>query len=228
METLDIQDWVPPRIAPRPLPPPTPGTMPDPRLPMPTAPSSTEAVNWLIYSSQHRGLRIHLTEQEIRVGEQRMALDDLHDVAFWSPKRHRYRVNLIGKDSKVAVSMKSSGARRIDPHRKDYLEMVKLIESGAFPRLIEARLQRIDMGLPVRIGKLEMRYGGLRLTTFGHTRKLGWAQFDHVLLSGKKLKIIGAQPNGRRRTFAKVRVAELNAVLLPALLAIAATSFPEA
>jgi hypothetical protein len=228
METLEILDWVPPSIPPRPLPPPTPGAMPDPRLPMPTLPSSNEAVNWLIYTSQHRGVKIHLTEQEIRFGEQRVALDDIHDVVFWSPKRHRYRINLVGKDTKASLAMKSSGARRVDPHRKDYLEIVKLIESGAFPRLIEARLQRIDMGLAVRIGKLELRYGGLRSTSLGHTKKLGWSEFDHVLLSGKKLKIIGAQRDGRRRTFAKVRLSELNAVLLPALLAIASKSFPEA
>jgi hypothetical protein len=181
-----------------------------------------------VYSSQHRGVKIHLTEQELRFGEHRMMLDDVHDVAFWSPKRHRYRVLLQGTDSKVTLAMKSSGARRLDPHRRDYLEIVKLIEAGAFPRLLEARLQRIDMGLPVRIGKLELGYGGLLFRSHGHTKQLGWAEFDHVLLAGKRMKVITRNNKGRRRTFAKMRVAEMNAVLLPSLLAIGSTSFPAA
>jgi hypothetical protein len=225
---MDVQDWVPPSMPARPLPPPTPGAAPDPHLPLPTHLSTDDAANWLVYSSQHRGVKIHLTERELRFGEQRMALDDVHDVAFWSPKRHRYRVLLHGTDSKATLAMKSSGARRFDPHRTDYLAIVKLIEAGVFPRLLEARLLRIDMGLPVRIGKLELRYGGMRFRSHGHTKKLGWDEFDHVLLSGKRMKIIARDSKGRRSTFAKMRVAELNAVLLPSLLAIGSTSFPAA
>jgi hypothetical protein len=40
------------------------------------------------------------------------------------------------------------------------------------------------------------------------------------------MKIITRNSKGRRSTFAKMRVAELNAVLLPSLLAIGSTSFP--
>jgi hypothetical protein len=228
MATIDVQDWVPPRIAPRPLQPPTPGASPDPHLLKPLPFTTNEAANWLVYSSQHRGVKIHLTERELRFGDQRIMLDDVRDVSFWSPKRHRYRVLLHGTTSKVTLAMKSSGARRLDPHRKDYLEIVKLIEAGAFPRLLEARLQRIDLGLPVRIGKLELRYGGLRFRSHGHTKKLGWDEFDHVLLAGKCMKIITRDNKGRRRTFAKIRVAEMNAVLLPSLLSIGSTSFPAA
>jgi hypothetical protein len=226
MATTEVQDWVPPRIAPRPLPPPTPGASPDPHLSAPLPFTTNEAANWLVYSSQHRGVKIHLTERELRFGEQRIMLDDVRDVAFWSPKRHRYRVLLHGTETKATLAMKSSGARRLDPHRRDYLEVVKLIEAGAFPGLLEARLQRIDMGLPVRIGKLELRYGGLRFRSHGHTKKLGWDEFDHVLLAGKRMKIITRDRKGRRRTFAKMRLAEMNAVLLPSLLAIGSTSFP--
>lgn len=215
MATMDVQDWVPPSIGPHPLPPPTPDT-------------PNDGANWLVFSSQHRGVKIHLTEREVRFGDQRIMLDDVHDVAFWSPKRHRYRVLLHGTTSKATLAMKSSGARRHDPHREDYLEIVKLIEAGAFPRLLEARLQRIDMGLPVRIGRLELGYDGLRFRTHGHTRKLGWDEFDHVLLAGKRMKIITRDNKGRRRTFAKMRVAEMNAVLLPSLLAIGSRSFPAA
>ena len=225
MATMDVQDWVPPSIGPHPLPPPTPDTSAPP-VPTPLAPN--DGANWLVFSSQHRGVKIHLTEREVRFGEQRIMLDDVHDVAFWSPKRHRYRVLLHGTNSKAALAMKSSGARRHDPHREGYLEIVKLIEAGAFPRLLEARLQRIDMGLPVRIGRLELGYGGLRFRTHGHTRKLGWDEFDHVLLAGKHMSIISRDNKGRRRTFAKMRVAEMNAVLLPSLLAIGSTSFPAA
>jgi hypothetical protein len=228
MATTDVQDWVPPRIAPRPLPPPTPDASPDPRLPVPIPLTTNDAANWLVYSSQHRGVKIHLTEREIRFGEQRIALDDVHDMAFWSPKRHRYRVLLHGTNTRVTLAMKSSGARRLDPHRKDYVEIVKLIEGGMFPRLLQTRLQRIDMGLPVRIGKLELRYSGLRFRSHGHIKKLGWDEFDHVLLAGKRMKIITRDNKGRRRTFAKIRVAEMNAVLLPSLLAIGSTSFPAA
>ena len=228
MATTDVQDWVPPRIVPRPLPPPSPGASPDPRLPAPIPLMTNDAANWLVYSSQHRGARIHLTERELRFGDQRIMLDDVRDVSFGSPKRHRYRVLLHGTNTKVALAMKSSGARRLDPHRRDYLEIVKLIETGVFPRLLGARLQRIDMGLPVRVGKLELRYGGLRFRSHGHTKKLGWAEFDHVFLAGKRMKIITRNNRGRRRTFAKVRVAEMNAVLLPSLLAIGSTSFPAA
>jgi hypothetical protein len=230
MATTDVEGWVPPRIAPRPLPlpPPTPGASPDPRLPAPIPLPMNDAANWLVYSSQHRGVKIHLTEREIRFGEQRIMLDDVHDVAFWSPKRHRYRVLLHGAESKVTLAMKSSGARRFDPHRRDYLEIVKLIEAGAFPRLLQARLQRIDMGLPVRVGKLELRYGGLRFRTHGHIKKLRWDEFDHVLIAGKCLKIITRDSKGRHRTFAKMRIGETNAVLLPSLLTIGSTSFPAA
>ena len=84
------------------------------------------------------------------------------------------------------------------------------------------------MGLPVRIGKLELRYGGLRFRSHGHTRKLGWDEFDHVLLAGKHIKTIARDDKGRRRTFAKMHIAEMNAVLLPSLLTIGATSFPAA
>ncbi len=226
MATTDVQDWTPPGIAPRPLPPPTPGASPDPRLPAPLPFTSNEAANWLVYSSQHRGVKIHLTERELRFDDQRILLDDVHDVAFWSPKRHRYRVVLLGSDAKVTLAMKSSGARRLDPHRKDYVEIVKLIEAGVFPRLLEAHLRRIDMGLPVRIGKLELRDDDLRFRSHGHTKRLEWTEFDHVLLAGKRLKINTRDHKGRRRTFAKIRVAEMNAVLLPSLLAIGSTSFP--
>jgi hypothetical protein len=228
MATTDVQDWVPPRIAPRPLPPPTPGASPDPYLPAPLPLTTNEAANWLVYSSQHGGVKIHLTERELRFGDQRIMLDDVHDVSFWSPKRHRYRVALHGTNAKVTLAMKSSGARRLDPHRRDYLEIVKLIEAAVFPGLLEARLQRIDMGLPVRIGKLELRDDGLRFRSHGRTKQLPWAGFDHVLLAGKRMKIITRDNKGRRRTFAKIRIAEMNAVLLPSLLTIGSTSFPAA
>jgi hypothetical protein len=228
MATTDVQDWVPPSIALRPLPPPAPGTSPDPHLPAPVPVPTDSAANWLVYSSQHRGVKIHLTEREVRFGKQRIMLNDVHDVAFWSAKRHRYRVLLHGADSLVTLAMKSSGARRLDPHRKDYVEIVKLIEAGVFPRLLEARLQRIDMGMPVRIGKLELRYGGLRIRSHGRTKKVGWDEYDHVLLAGKRMKIITRDRKGRGHIFATVGVADMNAVLLPSLLAIAARSFPAA
>jgi hypothetical protein len=185
-----------------------------------------DAANWLVYSSQHRGISIHLTEREIRLGGRRILLGDVHDVAFWSPKRHRYRVHLRGADATVSLAMRSSGARRRDPHRQDYLEIVKLIEAAAFPTLLEQRLHRIDMGLPVRIGKLELRYSGLRIRSYGHTKQLPWEGFNHVLLAGKRIKIMTQDQTGRSRTFATIPVATMNAVLLPSLLTIAATSFP--
>ena len=210
--------------APRLLPPPTPGDRPDPHLPAPAM--SEPVVHWLIYSSQHRGVKIHLTDGELRFGDERTGLDEIDEVSFWSPKRHRYRVEATGASGRVSLSMRSAGMRRVDPHRQDYLEIVKLIEARAFPRMIGTRLQRLDLGLPVRIGKLELRETGLRLKKRLGTKTVSWVEFDHVLVAGRRLNIVTRGANGKRHTLGRIRLSETNAVLLPALLAIASTSFP--
>ena len=186
---------------------------------------TVERANWLVYSSSHGKQSVHLTDRDLCVGDQQIALDDVTDVAFWSPKPRRYEVLAIGEGHEVRSRFESGRVAKADLHRKDYIEIVRLLESRCFPRLLQARLVRIDTGLTVRVGSLELRHQGLRVASRFRKRHISWADFDHVVLMPQSLTVMARAGNGRSRTFARVRLSETNAVLLPALLTISAKTF---
>ena len=184
-----------------------------------------ERANWLVYSSNHGKQTVHLTDRDLCVGDQQIALDDVTDVAFWSPKPRHYEVLAVGEGHEVRARFESGRIAKADLHRNDYIEIVRLLESRCFPRLLQARLVRIDTGLTVRIGSLELRHKGLSVASRFRKRHISWADFDHVVLMPQSLTVMARAGNGRSRKFARVRLSETNAVLLPALLTISAKTF---
>jgi hypothetical protein len=208
------------------LPPPAPWSQPDTTLGLPpTRPQTTDEVPWLVHTSNHRGTTLQLTDTLIRHGEAQIQLGQIEDVAFSSPKRHRHSVSLSGPGTSMQIALASNGFRRIDPTRRAYIEIVRLLETRAFPRLIQNRLQRLSTDAVVQIGKLELRRTGLEFASAGRRRRADWVDFDHVVLTGQRLVIMVRTNRGRHRAFGEVALHEMNAVLLPALLPAAAFTF---
>ena len=191
----------------------------------PFATEALQATNDVYYSSVRAGVRLELTGHEIRYREGRIHLDAINDVAFSSTKRRRHVVDLASPDHRLAITFSSNGLRRMDKHRTDFIEIVQLLEVRVFPRLLQSRLQRIDMGLTVKIGKLELRSTGLRMNRGRRQREARWVDFDHLVLAGDHLVVMTRTDRGRHRVFGRVSLKDPNAVLLPSLLPAAAASF---
>jgi hypothetical protein len=208
------------------LPPPVPSSRVDTTLGAPQARSLTSNdVPWLVHTSTHRGTTLQLTDTIIRHGDAQIQLSQIEDVAFSSPKRHRHSISLSGPGTSMHIDLASNGFRRVDPTRRAYIETVRLVETRTFPRLIQHRLQRVERGHSVQIGKLELHRGGLEIASGGRRRRADWADFDHVVLTGQRLVIMTRTNRNRHQVFGEVALHEMNAVLLPALLPAAAQTF---
>ncbi len=208
------------------LPPPAPGVLPQLSPTMFDNRAGAASETWVLFESTRKGHRIQLTEQQMSVGNRHLLASAISDVAFWSPRAHHYRVHVEGVGPALSTTIKSHAKRTQGAAERETVAIVRWLEKRVFPRLVQARLQRLSLGLTVRVGRLELRESGLRWRGPLARHSATWAEFNHVVVTRHELVIVvRSARGGRLTTLARLPHNELNAVLLPALLPAAARTF---
>jgi hypothetical protein len=200
----------------RPLPPPTTGR--SDALPPPPVPA---AANWLILDSDRADVRLRITEHELFVGDRRLASADISNVAFWTAKQHE--IVLVTPGIRLSFCLRNS---RTDttPAAQDFATLVKYLDTRVLPRLVQQRLQRLDMGMTVEIGPIKLRRAGIQSNRRTGRDHMPWADFDRAVVERDEVTIMRRRKS-RIVPFAKIDLADLDAVLLPMLLRPAAGAF---
>jgi hypothetical protein len=181
------------------------------------------AANWLIHESSRKHIRIRLTEKELVLDDEHMLADDVTNVAFWSERSSHHEFVLMTPDTKLTFCLRD---HRIDfvPSATDFVAVVRYLEDAVVPRLVQQRMQRIDMGLAVAVGPTQLDRAGIHRGRGKRRKTLAWADFDHITIHRDHLTIVGRR--GRKLdSFTNVRLNLLDAVLLPKLLSPAASVF---
>lgn len=207
-------------------------TVSSPPLPPPTGPAVAgpppaarqAGTDEPIYESTRRRVKLRITADTLSYGPTTMQASEITELAFWMPKPGHHRVHLEGGTTGLSFRLVGRGTGGLTA-RDEYVRVVAWLESRALPRLLQGRLARVGMGLTVRIGRLELREGGMRWRGRVRSSEVRWDAFDHVAVTRKYVTVMTRTGRGKLRPFARLPLNELNAVLLPMLVPAAATSF---
>lgn len=193
----------------------------EPAVPRPS--SSDPVANWLVHESIRKNIRLRISEREITLDDVVVAAADITNVAFWTVKPTHHEFVLVSPATKVTFCVRDDRSD-LTPSTHDFVALVRFLESAVLPRLVQHRLQRIDMGMTVAIDGLSANRAGLAWSSKLRSREMTWEDFDHVTVHRDHVDIISRK--GKRLVpFAEVPLTSLDAVLIPLLLPAATSVF---
>jgi hypothetical protein len=167
--------------------------------------------------------KLRLTDRSISFGAVELQASEIRDLAFWTRRPGVHHVHLQGAGPTLDFVLAGKGASATE----DFRHVVEWLEQNVFASALQARLSRINLGLTVRMGRLELRAQGMRWRSMSSVDQIRWIDFDHVVVTRRDVAIVVRSKRGKLREFAQLPHNELNAVLLPMLLPAAAASFRE-
>jgi hypothetical protein len=177
--------------------------------------------NWLVHESRRKDIQIRITEHDLFLDEVHVAAADITNVAFWSERSTHHEFIIVTPSTKLTFCLRDD---RVDltPSVTDFVAIVRYLEGSVIPRLVQHRLQRIDMGMKVSFDRLTADRAGLSWASRPRARAIAWTDFDHVTIHRDHIEIV-ARRGRKLNSFAHVPLTALDVVLVPMLL-VAATS----
>jgi hypothetical protein len=179
--------------------------------------------NWLVHESRRKNIQIRITERDLFLDEVHIAAADITNVAFWSERSTHHEFIIVTPATKLTFCLRDD---RVDltPSATDFVAIVRYLEGAVIPRLVQHRLQRIDMGMKVSIDRLTADRTGLSWASRPRARAIAWADFDHVTIHRDHIEIV-ARRGRKLNSFTDVPLTALDAVLVPMLLPAATSVF---
>jgi hypothetical protein len=179
--------------------------------------------NWLVHESRRKNIQIRITEHDLFLDDVHIAASDITNVAFWSERSTHHEFIVVTPATKLTFCLRDD---RVDfiPSSVDFVAIVRYLEGSVIPRLVQHRLQRIDMGMKVSMDRLTADRSGLSWASRPRARTVAWSDFDHVTIHRDHIEIV-ARRGRKLDSFADVPLTALDTVLIPALLPAAASVF---